>query len=356
MIEFDEVSLMFGAREVLRDVSFSIGRGEIFAFIGPSGAGKTSILRLMNLIIPPTRGSISLDGIVTTSLKEQEKIALRRRMSMVFQKPVPLRGDVFENVATGLHFRGIAKKEIKTLVTEALDLVGLNEYEGHTTATLSGGEMQRVAIARAVATCPDVLLLDEPTANLDPIATETIERLITRLREQSGTTIVLSTHDMIQGQRIADRIAVMIDGSLGQIGTSWDIFYRPANRIVAAMVGVDNIYRGRIVTNNEGLARVDVNGIQLTAPTYYPPGTEVTLYIRPEDITIHAPDSARSSARNELSGQIIRILPIGPLVRIGIDAGLPVTGVITRRSYEELGLAEGTSVSLSFKASSIHVT
>jgi tungstate transport system ATP-binding protein len=355
VIDFDHVVMNFGEKEVLKDLSFSVLSGELFTLIGPSGSGKTTILRLIDMLERPTSGSISIEGIDVASLKDKDRIPIRRKMSMVFQKPSPLRGTVFDNVAIGLLFRKENTKELKSRVHEALELVGLNDYEERNAGILSGGEMQRVAIARAIATRPNLLLLDEPTANLDPISTQKIEGLITKLNEQYGTTVVLSTHDMLQGQRLADRIAVVTEGRIGQIGTSKDIFYHPMNRAVAHMAGIDNILDGTVITNEEGLASIDIEGIRITAPSPLNPGTPVTLYMRPEDIMIHYPDSLRSSARNEFLGRIEKVLLMGPMVRLKVDAGISFNAVITRRSYEELGLNPGVTVMITFKASAIHV-
>jgi tungstate transport system ATP-binding protein len=355
MIEFDHVVMNFGEKEVLKDTSFSIKNGEIFTFIGPSGSGKTTIIRLIDMLERPTSGNIYIDGTEVSSLKDRDRIPLRRKMSMVFQKPSPLRGTVFDNVAIGLLFRNVGKEEIQTRVPEALELVGLKGYEERKAGTLSGGEMQRVAIARAISTKPDILLLDEPTANLDPASTEKIESLVSALKERFGITVVLSTHDMVQGQRLADRIAVVIDGRIGQVGTSKEIFYHPMNRAVANMVGVENIFKGVVATNDGGLASVDVNGTSIIATTPLPPGTPVTLYMRPEDITFHVIDGVKSSARNEFTGRITKVLPMGPNARLKIDAGVKLTAVITQRSYEELDLALGKEIGLAFKASAIHV-
>jgi tungstate transport system ATP-binding protein len=355
VIEFDHVVMNFGEKEVLKDVSFSINNGEVFTFIGPSGSGKTTILRLIDMLERPKSGKIVVDGTNVTRIRDREKIRVRRRMSMVFQKPSPLRGSVYANVAMGLRFRRVNADEISRRVLESLELVGLEGYEERKAITLSGGEMQRVAIARAITTKPDILLLDEPTANLDPVSTETIESMIGNLKNRLGITVILSTHDMVQGQRLADRIAVVIDGRIGQIGTSKEIFYQPMSHAVAHMVGVEDILDGVVTENEAGLAVIDVNGVRITACSGAPPGTPVTLYMRPEDITLYEKDSIRSSARNMFTGRITEVVPVGPMVRLKIDAGIKLTAVITHRSFEELGLALEKETELTFKASAIHV-
>ncbi len=355
MIEFERVVVNFGEKQVLKDVSFSVSDGEIFTFIGPSGSGKTTILRLIDMLERPKSGKILIDGTNVTKIHDREKIRVRRRMSMVFQKPSPLRGTVYSNVALGLQFRKVSADEISRRVSESLEMVGLGGYEERKALTLSGGEMQRVAIARAITTKPEVLLLDEPTANLDPGSTETIESMIGGLRDRLGITVILSTHDMVQGQRLADRIAVVIDGRIGQIGTSKEIFYKPMTHAVARMVGVEDILDGVVTENEAGLAAIDVNGVLITACSTASSGTPVTLYMRPEDITIYEKDNIRSSARNKFTGRITEVIPIGPMVRLKVDVGVKLTAVVTQRSFEELGLALEKDTELTFKASAIHV-
>ncbi|MCQ8894684.1 MAG: ABC transporter ATP-binding protein [Methanolinea sp.] len=358
MIVFDHVDKRFGEREILKDLSFQVERGEIFTLIGPSGSGKTTILRMIAMIENPSSGVITIMG-KDTRAPENERVMLRRRMGMVFQKPVALRGNVFDNVALGLRFRGFPGPEISRRVSEALDRVGLPGYGERDAQTLSGGELQRVAIARVLATRPEILLLDEPTANLDPVATELIEDLIISHNEENRTTIVLSTHDMIQGQRLATRIAVVLNGQICQIGDPHQIFYQPGNRDVARMVGMDNRLPGTIVENEGGFARVDVSGVHVFATCPYPPGMHVTLSLRPEDIWLSTGSGeGKSSARNILAGTISRMTSLGPNVRVTVtvDHGVPFIAVVTRRSVDDLSLCQGTTVQVSFKASAVHVT
>ena len=208
---------------------------------------------------------------------------------MVFQKPAVLNVTVAENVAFGLKFRGANPAEIPKRVTSALDLVGLSGFEHRRAVTLSGGEMQRVAIARAMVTNPEVLLLDEPTANLDPVSSEIIEDLLIRINNDLHTTIVLATHDMVQGQRLAHRMGVIMNGRLEQVGTLHDIFYQPKGKEVARFVGIDTVLKGVVQTNEGGHATVALNNASFEVVTSCPPGKTVALYIRPEEVTISIP-------------------------------------------------------------------
>jgi tungstate transport system ATP-binding protein len=278
-------------------------------------------------------------------------------MALVFQKPAVLNTTVAKNVAFGLKFRGVDQGLIDARVQEALGIVGLEHLQDRKAQTLSGGEMQRVAIARALVTRPEVLLLDEPTANLDPVNAGMIEELILGINHRFHTTIIMATHDMIQGQRLADRIGVIMNGRLVQIGTTNDIFYQPAGRSVARLVGIDTVLKGLVKTNDRGHAEIAIGSAIFEAITASGPGTPVVLYIRPEEVTITIPDgdTPRTSARNQLIGTITKMVPFGPFIRVTVDSGTLLTALITRRSCQELGLGVGSPVTAGVKATAIHV-
>jgi tungstate transport system ATP-binding protein len=356
MIRLERLSKKFGDAETIKETSLEINRGEIFTFIGPSGSGKTTLLRLIDLLDRPTTGTILFDG-EDTGQSENVRLRIRRRMGMVFQKPAVLDTTVEKNVAFGLRFRGVPEAESKQKIHTALELVGLPDLAGRRANTLSGGEMQRVALARSIVTEPEVLLLDEPTANLDPVSLDLIEDLIRRINRKSGTTIVMSTHDMIQGQRLADRIGVIMNGGLAQAASAGDIFYKPAGREIARFVGADTIQGAVITENKGGHALIKVKNICFEALTSLPEGARVILSIRPEEVTVTPAGSAasQSSVRNQLIGRITKMVPSGPFIRMTIDCGIPVTALITRRSCTELVLTTGTEVIAGVKATAIHV-
>jgi tungstate transport system ATP-binding protein len=356
MIGIERLSRNVGDKEILHEISLEIRKGEIFTLIGPSGSGKTTLIRLLDLLDRPSSGTIFFDGIDTNGT-EQVRLAIRRRMGMVFQKPAVLNTTVAENVAFGLKFRNIEKARISSRVESALDLVGLGGVESRRAVTLSGGEIQRVALARAMVTAPEVLLLDEPTANLDPVSAELIEDLIIRIRREFNTTIIMSTHDMIQGQRLADRIGVIMNGSLVQTGNPGEIFYQPGGREIARFVGIDPITDGVITENREGHAFVRVGEVCFEALTNLEAGGTVALYVRPEEVTLTpvAGSPGKSSVRNQIPGRITKMVPFGPFVRVSVDCGFMLTALITRRSCTELSLGVDTMVMAGIKATAIHV-
>jgi tungstate transport system ATP-binding protein len=355
VIRIAGLSRRIGGKTILEPIDLEIHRGEIFTLIGPSGSGKTTILRLIDLLDMPTTGTIIFDGIDTSA--NAVRLSIRRRMAMVFQKPAVLNTTVAGNVAFGLKFRKVEKTEIDSRVHEALDIVGLLHLADRKAITLSGGEMQRVAIARALVTRPEVLLLDEPTANLDPVNTELIEKLILAIHKKFHTTIILSTHDMIQGQRLADRMGVIINGRIAQVGSIHDIFYRPQGKDIARFVGIDTILKGTVESNEGGHARVSVHNHTLEVITTCKTGTNVALFIRPEEVTIAIKDGEfpLTSARNQLTGTITKMVPFGPFVRITIDFGPTLTALVTKRSADELSLAVGMTVIAGVKATAVHV-
>lgn len=357
MIRITDLSRHVGGKTILESINIEIHRDEILTFIGPSGSGKTSLLRLIDLLDMPTTGTITFDDIDTATSNEGVRLSLRRRMAMVFQKPAVLNTTVAGNVAFGLKFRNTEKSEIESRVREALEIVGLLHLADRKAVTLSGGEMQRVAIARALVTRPEVLLLDEPTANLDPVNTELIEKLILAIHKKFHTTIILSTHDMIQGQRLADRMGVIINGRIAQVGSIHDIFYRPQGKDIARFVGIDSILNGVVESNEGGHARVSVSNNILEVITPCRPGTKVELFIRPEEVNLAVKDGElpKTSVRNQLTGKITKMVPFGPFVRTTIDIGSNLTALVTRRSADELALTVGMTVIAGVKATAIHV-
>lgn len=352
LIEVVGLQKKYGEREILKNFNISIDKGEVFALIGPTGAGKTTLLRLIDLLDLPTSGKIYFDGIDVTG-SGRARLEARRRMAFVLQKPIVFNTSVYDNIAYGLKWRRQNRSDIRQKVDNILELTGLSTYKSRNARTLSGGEAQRVAIARALVIEPEVLLLDEPTANLDPVSTSRIEELISHIIHQHDTTIIMATHDMSQGQRLADRMGVLLNGEMLQTGKSGEIFDSPGNREVAEFVGVENIIDGVIISNEEGVATIDVGGNIIESVSNYDPGEKVSVCIRPEAIML-APTKPASSARNSFMGEITRVVTFGSLTRVTVDCGFQLVALVTRKSAEELKLEKGGMIYASFKATGVH--
>lgn len=226
-------------RRVLEIEALDILSGEVLALVGPSGAGKSTLLRLLNFLEAPTQGTIHYLGREYNASGDMP-LEKRRSVTTVFQRPMLLERTVYENVAFGLRLRG--RSDSKDRISAALEEVGLANIARQRARTLSGGEAQRVALARALVLEPDVLLLDEPTANLDPYNVGLIEAIARRLNQNHGTTLVLVTHNVFQAHRLADRVVFLLDGKLVETASVQDFFERPQDPRTRAFVNGEMVY------------------------------------------------------------------------------------------------------------------
>ncbi len=240
IFQIERLRKVYGDREVLRVESLEVKRGEILGIMGPSGSGKSTLLRLLNFLEPPTAGTIRFLGKSFNSATTHPPLELRRRITMVFQRPILLSGNVRQNVAYGLGVRGSSGTDHR--VDRILDWVGLADLALGPAKTLSGGEVQRVALARAMVIEPEVLLLDEPTANLDPYNVGLIERLIRGIKEKHGTTTVLVTHNVFQARRLSDRVAFILGGQIIEVGETERLFTEPHDPRTGAFVRGEMVY------------------------------------------------------------------------------------------------------------------
>ncbi|MFC2022278.1 ABC transporter ATP-binding protein [Chloroflexota bacterium] len=341
----------YGERYVLKNVNLEIDKGDTFVLIGPTGAGKTTLIRLLDILETPVSGRIYIDGVDVTYSKHH-RLEIRRRMALVQQKPVVFNMSVYDNVASGLRWRHEKSKIMWQKVEATLELVGMANYRNRNAKTLSGGETQRVAVARALVTEPEVLFLDEPTVNLDPISISKIEEVLAHIIREQKTTVVMATHNMYQGQRLAGRIGVLIDGEILQIGSPNEIFTSPKSREVAEFVGVENILAGVVIEKDNGLVTVEVNGSTIQTISDLGIGEKVFALVRPEDVTLTL-SKETSSARNVFQGKIAKMTSVGPLLRIEVDCGFSLLGLVTKRSAEELELTIGNEIYASFKATAV---
>lgn len=212
----------YNGKIALRGVNLSVRKGEVLSIIGPNGAGKTTLLRIMGLLDKPVGGEVLYRGV---KVRKSNVPRLRSKITMVFQRAVLFNTTIFDNVAYGLKLRGYSNDEIERRVGHALELVGMEKFSNRRAKTLSSGEQQRVVIARALALEPELLLLDEPTANLDPTSATIVEDVIRSLKNNAA--VVVTTHNLFQARRLPDRVACLLDGAVIDAGRTKDLFKYP---------------------------------------------------------------------------------------------------------------------------------
>ena len=347
--ELKNLTKTFGKKVVLDNVSLQVYQGEILALLGPNGSGKSTILKIMAFLDNPTSGEIEFEN---EKLNEKNTESLRRQSTLVFQKTTLFNTSVYDNVAYGLRIRKVPKNQQKEAVGEALRIVKLVGFEKLAAKKLSGGEQQRVAIARALVLKTKILLLDEPTANLDPKNARIIEEVIANINREFKTTIVLATHNMFQAEILPSRIALVQNGKITEVGTPMEIFGKLSKNL-ASFAAVDNTFTGNAQSSEEGTTLVDIgNGVNVEVIDQR--RGEASIFVNPQDIIL-SKNIIQSSARNIFKGKITEITDLNSLVKLKVDVCVLFTVQITKRSFNEMGLNLGSDVYVAFKASSVTV-
>ncbi|AKB34856.1 Tungstate ABC transporter, ATP-binding protein WtpC [Methanosarcina siciliae C2J] len=346
MIEIESLSRKW-KNFSLDNLSLKVESGEYFVILGPTGAGKTLLLELIAGFHVPDSGRILLDGKDVSDLPpEKHDLAFVYQNYSLFPHM-----NVKKNIEFGMRMKKI--KDPKRVLDTSRDLK-IEHLLDRNPLTLSGGEQQRVALARALVTNPNILLLDEPLSALDPRTQENAREMLSFLHKKNKLTVLHITHDQTEARIMADRIAVVMDGKLIQVGTPEDIFEKPVEGRVASFVGFENVLKGRVISADQGLLRIRVGEVVIDAAGDMEVGDQVYAFLRPENIAL-SKSSTQSSVRNSLQGRVTEVWVLGALVRVKIDCGVSLNVLITRQSAEEMELFPGVRVYAQFKASSVHV-
>jgi molybdopterin-binding protein len=347
--ELIDITKAYNNKMVVNSVNLELKEGEIFALLGPNGSGKSTILKMLAFIENPTSGVINFQG-KKVNFKNTEKIRLES--TLVFQKTTLFSTSVYNNIAYGLKLRKVSKEILNKEVKKALELVKLSGFEKRNAKKLSGGEQQRVAIARALVLKTKLLLLDEPTANLDPKNAGIIEEVIETVNRENRTTIVMATHNMFQAKKLPHRIALMDEGKITEVGTPADVFGKLSKNL-ASFAAVENTFTGTAKPTESGTSVVSVgNGVKIEITSQRKGAT--AIFVNPLDIIL-SKTAIDSSARNVFKGRITEITDSDSLVRLKVDVGKTFTVQVTKRSFNEMGLCLNAKVFITFKASSIQV-
>jgi tungstate transport system ATP-binding protein len=353
-LEAANLTVSYSGHKVLDVPTLQVTTGEKLVIVGPNGSGKTTLLQCLALLMKPTAGSISYFG--QPVVDQRQALALRRRVAVVFQESLLISGTVRDNVMLGMRLRGFPGPAATVSADRWLEKFGVSHLARRLAKTLSGGEAKRVSLARAFALGPEILFLDEPFTALDgPTRQALTEDFEDILRETRVSTIMV-THERNEALALGDRVAVLINGSVRQIGRPGEVFNYPVDEEVAGFVEAGNILPGVVTEQNDGLAVVAVNGHELEAVSGLPEGRRVTATVAHEDVTLSRMLPSSTSARNRFAGTVARVFPLGSQMRVTLDcAGLPLVALITRRSWEGMGLAEGQPLTATFKASAVHL-
>ena len=301
-VRFENVSISYGAKQVVKDFSLSVNDGEIMGIIGPSGCGKTTLIRALCGLIKPEKGNIYINDQLVFSDEKRINVAPERRgIGVVFQDyAVWPHLSVWDNVCYPMKKHKVPKEEIAKRAAYALEQVRMTGYEKHMPAQLSGGQQQRVAIARSLVSSDELIVLDEPITNLDAKLREEMILEIQIIQQNIGTTIIYITHDQEAALQLCDRIAIMQpDGQICQIGSDEEIIRRPANRFVYSFIGVSNFLP---VTEKGGKVCLALGGEPVlfdTPPQGYVSGKKNVMGVRPMDIVFDAESPIRATIRRD---------------------------------------------------------
>jgi len=333
----------------IRNISSKIANGEYFVVLGPTGAGKTLLLELITGFYKPDSGKIWIDNVDATVFPPEKRgIGFVPQEYMLFPHM-----SVAENVEFGLKMHNIPQAKREKMVEEILEYMGLSHLHATLPMTLSGGEQQKTALARALVIKPKILLLDEPLSALDVNTQKKLQKELKTLHEQLKITIVHVTHNQVEAFILADRLAIMKDGTIIQTGSPEQVFHRPKDDFVARFVGFENLFEGKILENHGGVAEIDIGGVLVEAVTEKVENCVVG--IRPDDIIV-SKSPFKSSIRNTLKGKLIDFVDMGSLVSLIVNVNnASFVALITKRSFFEMKLTKGSEVYLSFKASAVHV-
>jgi molybdate transport system ATP-binding protein len=352
-LTFDVVRRFARGPAVAARAALPLAGGLVTVLFGPSGAGKTTVLRALAGLDRPDEGTIRFDGETWFDAARGVSVPpQRRRVGLVFQEHALFPHlTVAGNVGYGLH--ALAREARRSRVREVARRIGIEALLERRPARLSAGERQRVALARALAPSPRLLLLDEPLSALDTPSRAELRGELRRALEAAGVPAMVVTHDRVEALALGDRIVVMVEGAVRQVGPVPEIFGAPVDAEVARVVGTENVIPVRLLRRSEGLAVVQAGAVELVGVD--PGGLERDAHacIRAEEIVLEEAPGAPSSARNLLVGTVAARADEGPLVRVSIDCGVRLVALVTRPSAERLGLAPGRAVAVLVKAPAV---
>lgn len=329
----------YDAVTAVANMTLAVPEGELIALLGPSGCGKTTTLRMVAGFVEPTEGRILVDGNDITN-----QPPYKRAMGMVFQSYALFpHMDVYGNVVFGLQMAKVPKEEARNRVMAALKRVRLDSYAKRKISELSGGQQQRVALARALVTEPTVLLLDEPLSNLDAKLRDEMREEIRTIQQEIGITTLFVTHDQVEALTMSDRVVVMNEGAIEQIGTPEEIYEKPATKFVADFIGRANFFPAEVASTDSAGSQISFAGGTTSVATPLTGYSDVSVMIRPHRIQLEP-------ASGGFVGTVNSVTYLGDIIQYDIDlGGTEIAVEITSQSAADQRFTVGDSVSVSWQ-------
>jgi tungstate transport system ATP-binding protein len=352
LLTLRDVTVYHGEQVALQGASLEVYMGDVLALIGPNGAGKSTLLRVMGMLQRPDKGTVLFRG---QDALNGNPLELRRRIATVFQEPLLLNATVYQNAALGLKLRGVASPEIDRRLGPWLERLGIGHLTARFARTLSGGEAQRTSLARALVLEPELLLLDEPFSALDPGSREDLLRDFQGIVKEMGITTAFVTHDRHEAFALANRVGVLNEGDLLQLGSRENVFLCPETESVAEIVGIENRLAGVVETSDGDYVTIKINDGRVHAKGRFSAGTKVVACIRAEEVSLSLAH-CEANDLNRLTGKVIAVSPGMTHHRISLDCrGFSLIALVDRKESFDLNLSEGDEMTAVFGPAVVHV-
>ena len=335
----------------LKQLDLQVGAGEYCCIMGPSGAGKTVFLECIAGLHRPSAGRILVRGTDITALTPEQ-----RRISLVYQdySLFPhLTG--YDNIAFGPRMHQVDPGKVRKDVNGMLQKFHIEHLRDRYPSSMSGGEQQRVALARALVVQPEILLLDEAFAALDPVSRQQCMRDLRSLQQAQHLTVIHVTHAWDEAHTLADRVAVVMDGRLVQHGPVQEVFAHPVSEAVAKFVGIENIVPATIIAHSPGTSTIDMGGIHICAVSDVPAGNSVTVCIRGAAWTVNTVPHGCPSAENLVTGILTERTRLGDLERVDVDCGIPLVVVARSTDLQKQNIRAGDTITLHVDPMDVHI-
>jgi tungstate transport system ATP-binding protein len=352
LLTLRDVTVHHGEHVALQRASLEVYTGDVLALIGPNGAGKSTLLRVMGMLQRPDHGKVLFRG---ENALNGSQLEFRRRIATVFQEPLLLNATVHQNAALGLKLRGVPSPEIDRRLGSWLERLGIGHLASRSARTLSGGEAQRTSMVRALVLEPELLLLDEPFSALDPGSREALLRDFQGIVKEMGVTTAFVTHDRHEAFALGNRVGVLNQGQLLQLGSRENVFLRPDTEAVAEIVGVENRLAGVVETSDGDYITIKINEVRIHVKGRFDTGTKVVACIRPEEVSLGRA-AFQADDSNRLTAKVIAVSPGMIHHRISLACGgFNLIALVDRKESFDLNLSEGDEMAAVFSPTAVHV-